>query len=76
MNNPLGVSPSKGLLYKAYILPYFTCCSTVWMHCGKTAAGKLEKLIKRALMRCIFKDNISTYMTMYRNYFLYRQCVR
>lgn len=30
------------------------------MHCGKTAAAKLEKLNKRA-MRCIFNDNISTY---------------
>ena len=30
------------------------------MHCGNTAAGKLEKLNERA-MRCIFNDNISTY---------------
>ena len=30
------------------------------MHCGKTAAGKLEKLNERA-MRCIFSGNISTY---------------
>lgn len=30
------------------------------MHCGKTAAAKLEKLNKRA-MRRIFNDNISTY---------------
>ena len=30
------------------------------MHCGKTAAGKLEKLNECA-MRCIFNDNISTY---------------
>ena len=32
----------------------------VWMHCGKTAAGKLEKLNEHA-MRCIFNDNIRTY---------------
>ena len=51
---------TKLLLYKAYILPHFTYCPTVWMHCGKTAAGKLEKLNERA-MRCIFNDNISTY---------------
>ena len=51
---------TKLLLYKAYILPHFTYCSTVWMHCSKTAAGKREKLNERA-MRCIFNDNISTY---------------
>ena len=51
---------TKLLLYKAYILPHFTSCSSVWMHCGKTAAGKLEKLNERA-MRCIFNDNISTF---------------
>ena len=51
---------TKLLLYKAYTLPHFTCYSTVWMHCGKTAAGKLEKLNELA-MRCIFNDKISTY---------------
>ena len=36
---------TKLTLYKAYILPHFTYCSTVWMHCGKTATkNKLEKL--------------------------------
>ena len=46
--------------YKAYILPHFTYCSTVWMHYGKTAAAKLEKLNERAL-RFIFNDRTSTY---------------
>lgn len=31
-------------LYKVYILPHFTYSSTVWIHCGKTASDKLEKL--------------------------------
>ena len=47
---------TKLTLYKAYILPHFTYCSTVWMQCGKTASDKLEKLNKRAL-RLIFNDN-------------------
>ena len=41
-------SYNKTLLYKACILPH-TCCSTVWMHCGKRAAAKLEKLNKHAI---------------------------
>ena len=58
----LSIQP-KLSLYKAYILPHFTYCSTVWMHCGKTASGKLEKLRKRAL-RLIFNDNATTYTTL------------
>ena len=54
---------TKLTLYKAYILPHFTYCSTVWMHCGKTASDKLEKLNKRAL-RLIFNDNANTYTTL------------
>ena len=54
---------TKLTLYKAYILPHFTYCSTVWMHCGKTASDKLEKLNKRDL-RLIFNDNANTYATL------------
>ena len=54
---------TKLTLYKAYILPHFTDCSTVWMHCGKTASDKLEKLNKQAL-RLIFNDNAATYTTL------------
>jgi len=54
---------AKLTLYKAYILPHFTFCSTVWMHCGKTASDKFEKLNKRAL-RLIFNDNANTYTTL------------
>ena len=50
-------------LHKAYILPHFTYCSTVWMHCGKAASSKLEKLNKRAL-RLIFNDDANTYTTL------------
>ena len=42
---------------------HFTYCSTVWMHCGKTASNKLEKLNKRAL-RLIFNDDANTYTTL------------
>ena len=54
---------TKLTLYKAYFLPHFTHCSTVWMHCGKTASDKLEKLNKWAL-RLIFNDNANTYTTL------------
>ena len=54
---------TKLTLYKAYILPHFTYCSTIWMHCGKTASDKLEKLNKQAL-RLIFNDNANTYTTL------------
>ena len=59
----LSTIQTKLTLYKAYILPHFTYCSTVWMHCGKTASDKLEKLNKRAL-RLIFNDNANTYTTL------------
>ena len=54
---------TKLTLYKAYILPHFTYCSTVWMHCEKTASDKLEKLNKGAL-RLIFNYNVNTYTTL------------
>ena len=51
---------SKLNLRRAYILSHFTYCSTVGMHCGKTAAAKLEKLNERA-MRSICNDSTRTY---------------
>ena len=51
------ITKTKLLMYNAYILPHFTYCSNVWMHCGKTAAGKIEKLNERAI-RCSFNDSI------------------
>ena len=47
-------------VFDVSVHPY---CSTVWMHCGKTASDKLEKLNKRAL-RLIFNDNGNTYTTL------------
>ena len=54
---------TKLALYKALILPHFTYCCTVWMHCGKTVAAKLEKRNERA-MRAIFNDNIMLYLKL------------
>lgn len=54
---------TKLTLYEAYILPYFTYCSTVWMHCGKTTSAKLEKLNERAL-RSVLNNSTSTYITL------------
>ena len=36
-------------LYKAYILPHFYYCSSVWHFCGARDADKLEALNKRIL---------------------------
>ena len=37
-------------LYKAYILPHFYYCSSVWHFCGARDADKLEALNKRILI--------------------------
>ena len=47
-------------LYKAFILPYFLCCSTVWHFCSSRNREKLEALKRRAL-RIVFHDKDSTY---------------
>ena len=36
-------------LYKAYILPHFYYCSSVWHFCGARDTDKLEALNKRIL---------------------------
>ena len=42
-------------LYKAYILPHFHYCSSVWHFCGARDAEKLEALNKR-ILRFILGD--------------------
>ena len=34
---------TKLALYKAHILPHFTYCSTVWMHCGRNSIRQTWK---------------------------------
>ena len=47
-------------LYRAFILPNFQYCSTVWHHCGARNAEKLEALNRR-ILRFILKDYSSSY---------------
>ena len=46
-------------LYKAYILPHFYYCSSVWHFCGARDADKLEALNKR-ILRFILGDYSSS----------------
>ena len=50
-------------LYKAYILPHFYYCSSVWHFCGTRDADKLEALNKRTL-RFILGDYSSPYNSL------------
>ena len=47
-------------LYKAFILPHFYYCSTVWHFCSKRDSDKLETLNKH-ILRFILKDAVSDY---------------
>ena len=53
-------SSTKARLYKAFIMPHFQYCSTIWHFCGARNSEKLELLNKHAL-RIILSDNVSTY---------------
>ena len=53
-------SSTKVRLYKAFIMPHFQYCNTIWHLCGARNSEKLELLNKHAL-RIIFGDNVSTY---------------
>ena len=50
-------------LYKAFILPYFQYCSSVWHFCGARNTVKLDTLNKRCL-RFILDDFESPYNTL------------
>ena len=52
-------------LYKAFILPHFYYCSTVWPFCNTRDSDKLETLNKR-ILRFIFKDAVSDYTQLLR----------
>ena len=47
-------------LYKAFILPYFYYCSSVWNFCGARNTDKIEVLNKR-ILRFIVGDFESAY---------------
>ena len=47
-------------LYKAYIFPYFDCCSTVWHFCSANNRYNIEALNKR-IPRFILNDFESPY---------------
>ena len=49
--------------YKAFILPHFHYCSSVWHFCGARNTEKLDALNKRSL-RFILNDVESTYSTL------------
>lgn len=40
---------TKMCLYKSFIIPHFSYCSSVWQNCLKADSKKLEKLNERAL---------------------------
>ena len=47
-------------LYKAFILPHFYYCSSVWHSCGARNADKVDNLNKR-ILRFILQDYSSPY---------------
>ena len=57
-------SSTKAWLYKAFIMPHFQYCCTIWHFCGAGNSEKLELLNKHAL-RIILGDNVSTYEALW-----------
>ena len=53
-------SSTKARFYKAFIMPHFQYCSTIWHFCGARNSDKLELLNKHVLW-IILGDNVSTY---------------
>ena len=50
-------------LYKAFIIPYFQYCNTIWHFCSARNTEKLELLNKHAL-KIILNGNFSSYMML------------
>ena len=50
-------------LYKAFILPHFYFCSSVWHFCGTRNSQKLDAVNKR-ILRLILNDYTSHYTTL------------
>ena len=51
---------SKIRIYRAFIMPHFTYCSSVWNSCLKEDSDRLERLHERAL-RYVFNDFCNGY---------------
>ena len=47
-------------VHKSFVSANFNCCPVVWMFCGKTNLGKLERLQERALS-IIFSEKSHSY---------------
>ena len=54
---------TKARLYKAFIMPHFQYCSTVWHFCGVRNSDKLE-LLNKHVLRIILNDKASTYVML------------
>ena len=54
---------TKMCLYKSFIIPHFSYCSSVWQNCSKADSSKLEKLNERAL-RYIHDDFSTDYQDL------------
>ena len=52
--------PVKLLLYKSFVMSYFSYCPVVWHHCGSGNTKKLEKIQFRAL-KFVYQDYVSDY---------------
>ena len=53
----------KVRLYKAFILPLFQYCSSVWNFCGARNADKLE-LLNKQVLRVVLNDSTNTYSSL------------
>ena len=53
-------------LYKAFILPHFYYCSSVWHFCGARNANKVHvDNLNKCILRFILQDYIILHMTFY-----------
>ncbi len=55
---------AKMCLYKSFIIPHFSYCSSVWQNCSKADSNKLEKLNERASLRYIHDDFSTDYQDL------------
>ena len=46
-------------VYKSFVFANFNYCPVVWMFCGKTNLGKLERLQERALSTIFLEKSLS-----------------
>ena len=51
---------AKLMLYKTSILPYLTCCHSLWKVCKSSDSRQIERIQERAL-RAVYKSQTETY---------------